>query len=143
METDSLFKEYKNLFKEEPSVKMAKKEGGYAYSPFALQDAVGERSAKNIWIEYNRLVLDGISSEEIIHKIVSKVRDLCAITLGATKEDLGMKDYPYTKSKRDLKNWRSEDLKNFYTKLVSIYHFSRMSNGEQLEIALEKALLSV
>jgi DNA polymerase III gamma/tau subunit len=144
METNSLFKEYKDVFKEEaPSPKTVKKEGGYAYSPFALQDAIGERNVKNAWIEYNRLVLDGIEPEDIIHKIVGKVRDLTAISLGATKADLSMKDYPYSKSKKDLKNWGTEDLKNLYTKLVSIYHSSRMHDGEPLEMALEKVLLCI
>lgn len=147
MEQNNLFKEYKGVFEAEGADKnndpKEKKERVFGYSPFALQDAIGERSVKKIWIEYIKLRLAGIEAEELVHKIVSKVRDMVAIAMGAGKEDLGIqKDYPYNKSKRDLKNWKVEDLKNLYTKLVSIYHGSRMG-VEELETALEKTLLSI
>lgn len=119
-----------------------KKERDWGYSPFALQDAIGERNIKNIWVEYQRLRQNGIESEDLVHKIISKVRDMSAIMLGATAIDLGMKDFPYNKSKRDTKNWKAEDLKNFYEKIVSIYHESRMGL-EDLDRALEKTLLSL
>ncbi len=150
MENESLFKEYEGIFApmlEEiggptESVDQAKKERTYAYSPFALQDAVGERSVKKIWIEYEKLKLAGIESEELIHKVVSKVRDMLAISLGASQEDLNIKDYTFIKSKKDAKNWEEKELKNLYTKFVSAYHQSRMG-GEELETALEKVLLSI
>jgi len=94
--------------------------------------------------------LTGIEAEELIYKIVSKVKDMVAIKMGAGKEDLGIqKDFPYNKSKRDAKNWKREDLESFYTKLVEIYHRSRMEarlavgqGGCELDIALEEIILS-
>lgn len=144
MENQSLFKEYRGVFSEneEISEKKPKPQREYAYNPFALQDAIGEKSVKKIWLEYNKLISEGIEAEDIIHKIISKVRDMVAINKGAKAEILNIKDYPYNKSKRDLKNWKAEELKNFYTKLVSIYHRSRMG-GEVLDTALEKTLLSL
>ncbi|MFA6269640.1 MAG: hypothetical protein WC657_00305 [Candidatus Paceibacterota bacterium] len=143
---DNLFKEYEKIFSQTPEVegdeKKPKKERVYEYSPFALQDAIGEKSAKKAWIEYEKLRFSGIEAEELIHKIISKVKDMTLIDLGASKEDLGIKsDYPYNKSKKDLKNWQPEDLKIFYTKLIEAYHRSRMESGNELDIALEKALL--
>ena len=145
MDQDSLFQEYKNIFlqEEDLAIKKEKKERVYEYSPFALQDALGARDIKKIWIEYIKLRTSGVEAEELIHKIISKVRDMAAISLGATKEDLNIKsDYPYSKSKRDLKNWEFEDLKNIYTRLVEVYHQSRMG-GEELDMAVEKTLLSI
>lgn len=139
---ENLFEEYKNFFGEaDDSDPKEKKERVYTFSPFALQDAVGEKNIKKMWLEYEKLRFADIEAEEIIHKIISKVRDLVFINLGATQEDLGAKDYPYNKSKRDLKNWKEEDLKKFYTKLVEIYHRARMESGNDLDIALEKTLL--
>jgi hypothetical protein len=144
MEQNNLFKEYENIFKETDKVSEKKeKKDFFGYNPFALQDAIGERSVKKIWIEYVKLRLAGIEAEELVHKIISKVKDMTAIAMGAGKEDLGIKsDYPYNKSKRDARNWKTEDLKNLYTKLVSIYHGSRMG-AEELDTALEKTLLSI
>lgn len=138
----SLFKEYQDIFTPKEEVSKEKTERVYDYSPFALQDAVGEKNVKKVWLEYQKLVLNDISPEDLIHKIISKVRDMAAIQKGATASDLGIKDYPYNKSKRDLKNWKPDELINFYTKLVLIYHQSRMG-GESLDLALEKLLLSL
>lgn len=142
---ESLFKEYEGIFKEEdlPSKdSKTKKEFEYAYSPFALQDALGERSAKNIWIEYNKLINKGIDPEDLIHKIIGKVREMSAINQGASQEDLAIKDFPFKKSKGHLKNWSREDLQIFYEKLVKVYHYSRMG-GEEIGVALEKLILSL
>jgi hypothetical protein len=140
MQNQNLFGEYEKIPEEPKEIKP--KERVFDYSPFALQDAIGKRSAKATWIEYEKLRLAGIEAEELIHKIVSKVRDMVAITMGVSKEDLGIKsDYPYNKSKRDAKNWKETELKNFYTRLVEIYHLSRMESGNQLDIALEKTIL--
>lgn len=142
----SLFKQYQGVFSEKPEQekKEAKKEREYAYSPFALQDAVGERNIKKIWIEYHRLRYEGIEAEDLIHKIISKVKDMVAIISGATSADLGVKDYPFNKSKKDLKNWKEADLKKFYEDLVSVYHQSRMGNyAEELNISLERLVLSL
>jgi hypothetical protein len=142
MEQKNLFKEYEDVFKEQEDAPKEKKERVFGYSPFALQDAVGERNVKKIWIEYEKLRFAGIEADELIHKITAKIRDLVAINKGVGKEDLGLKDYPYNKSKRDSKNWKEEDLRNFYTKIVSIYHRSRMGDGE-LDNSLEKLVLSI
>ena len=148
---DNLFKEYEKIFSQTPEGETPTREavGGptksvgrvYAYSPFALQDAIGERNVKKAWIEYEKLRLSGIEAEDVIHKIICKIKDMTAISLGASKEDLGIKDYTFNSAKRNLKNWKIEELKNFYTKLIAIYHRARMESGNELNIALEKALL--
>lgn len=138
----SLFKEYQDVFTPKEEVPKEKKESVFAYSPFALQDALGEKSIKKIWLEYQKLIIADIEPEDLIHKIISKVRDMVAIQKGATASDLGIKDYPYNKSKQALKNWKAEDLQNFYTKLILSYHHSRMG-GESLGLALEKLLLGL
>lgn len=140
---ENLFKEYEGVYNQEVLEKEKKKEREYAYSPFAIQDAVGERSVKKTWIEYIKLRQSGIEAEDLIHNIINKTRDMVAIHQGATKEDLGIKDYPFSKSKKDLKNWEIEELKKFYSKLVEIYHRSRMESGNELGVALEKLLLNI
>lgn len=140
---ESLFKQYEGVFEEKEEAAQKKKAGfEFAYSPFALQDAIGEKNIKKIWIEYQKLRFLGIEAEDLIHKITGKVRDMLSIILGADKEDLGAKDYTFNKSKRDSKNWEKNELENFYTRLVEIYHFSRIK-GDNLDISLEKILLSL
>lgn len=118
------------------------KEKVFGYNPFPLQDAIGDKSVKKIWLEYQKLRLLGIEADEVIHKIIGKIRDMVAISQGASKEGLGTKDYPFAKSKKDLKNWQPKELLDFYTKMVGIYHYSR-SGGDELDIATEKTFLNL
>lgn len=143
--TDSLFKQYTGVFDEEIIAPKPKQVSGFTYNPFALQDAIGQKSAKEAWVEYQRLrIVENIEAEDLIHKITSKARDMLAINLGASREDLNIKkDYTYDKSKRDAKNWKPEGLKNFYTKLIEAYHRSRLESGNDLDIALEKILINI
>lgn len=131
MQNINLFKEYEGVFDgETPTLEgvggSTKSVGRvYAYKPFALQDAIGEKSTKKVWIEYQKLRLAGITAEELIFNIVSKIRDMLVIkSFGAQK-------------------WKEEDLKKFYTKLVEIYHRSRMEEGRDLDIAIEKTILGI
>ena len=139
----NLFKQFENLFKIEENQEEKKPfQKIYNYSPFALQDAVGLADNKGAWIEYQKLKFLGIEDEEIIHNIINKVRDMVFISKGAVVSDLGIKEYPYNKSKKDLKNWKGEKLVDFYEKLISLYHDSR-AGGESLDIALERAILKL
>lgn len=125
----NLFKEYEGIFEvenvEENSDTKQKKERAYAFNPFPLQNAIGEKSAKKIWIEYQKLRLMGITAEELIYNITNKIRDMLVIkSLGA-------------------RNWQEKDLKFFYTKLVEIFHRSRMESDNDLDIAIEKTILNI
>jgi len=152
MDQKNLFKEYEKIFQDQSSFSneveskdVDQKKGKsqiFSYSPFALQDAVGERNIKKTWIEYQKLLRQDVEPDELIFKVVSKVRDMLSIIKGASATDLGIKDFPYNKSKRDTKNWKEKDLENFYTKLIFAYHKSR-SGGDSLDLALEKLLLQL
>lgn len=141
----NLFKQYEGVFEEisEKAPKAAaKKESFFGLNAFALQDAVGEKSAKKSWIEYQKLRFEGGEAEEIIYKIVSKVSGLSALAKGASKEELGVSDYPFSKLKKDLKNWKPEELESLHRRLVTAFHLSRMG-GDELDLAIEKILLSI
>lgn len=156
MDQINLFKEYKGVFdteKVDDTEIKTPKPRVFDFSPFALQDAIGAKDIKLMWLEYRRLREVGIEAEEIIHSMVGKVRDMIAISLGASKDDLGIKsDFPFNKSKKDVKNWDLVSLKKFYTSLVFAYHESRLGRmkddfdsrvGEPLDLRLERIVLSV
>lgn len=139
----SLFKQYEGVFDKEESAEISNpNDKKYRYSPFALQDAIGSRNVKNIWIEYQKLILDGITPDEIVYNIISKVRDMVFISKGASVSDLGIKDYPYNKSRKDLKNWDINELEVFYEKTLDSL-FGARQGGVDLGVSLEKILLSL
>lgn len=145
MNQDNLFKQYKETLKEGgEEEKSAENKNGFefTYNPFRLQDAIGEKNAKKAWIEYQKLKADGIEADELVHKILNKARDVLAAKRGAIAKDLGLKDFPFSKSKKDSKNWEDKSLEDFYTELIFVFHESRMGRVE-LDVALEKIILSI
>ncbi|MBN2093977.1 MAG: hypothetical protein JW740_01200 [Candidatus Zambryskibacteria bacterium] len=152
MKQSNLFKEYKEVFEKEPEELKTKKEKIFSYYPFALQDALGERNVKKVWIEYEKLRFNGAEAEELVYKIISKLKNMLAIKLGASKTDLELKDYSYNKSKSHAKNWEAEKLEHFFTQTVYAYHASRMDTKTpfirndlkgELDLVLEKIILSI
>lgn len=141
---NSLFEEYKGILETEDINSYSKKKGNkiFSYNPFALQDAIGERNIKKIWIEYIKLRLASIEPEILIYNILSKIRTMVAVKKGANRNNLDINEYSYNRSKKDAENWKRENLENLYSKLVEIYHRSRIS-GEELGAAIEKTLLSI
>lgn len=149
---NSLFKEFEGIFEEKELPKKEKKGRFFAYNPFPLQDAVGEKDPKKSWIEYTKLIFSGVEPDELIHKIISKVREMVFINLGVSAEDLEVKPYTFSKSRSHAKNWNKMELRKAYEDLVSIYHRQRLGIGRglsfdysryNLETALEKFLLSL
>ena len=115
--------------------------GGDKYNPFALADAVGKKSAKEAWIEYERARLAGAEPEELHGRVWGKARDMIA-SEKATAEELGLHPFVHQKAKADFKNWSKEKLDNFTDKLLDIYHQSRLG-GDELDLAMEKLLLNI
>jgi hypothetical protein len=149
---NSLFVQYEGVFEEKEEQKKDKPQKSYAYNPFPFQDAVGENNPKKAWIEYTKLVLSGVEPDELIHKVISKVREMVFINLGATADDLNIKPYAFSKSKSHFKNWGTKKLQSAYEELVFIYHNQRLGIMENdfsansktdIKIALEKFLLSL
>ncbi len=143
MDQQNLFKEYEGVFDEWQEEGEEVKEGRKkeAYNPFAIGDAVGKKSPKESWIEYIVARLQGAEAEELHARAVSKVRDII-IASKEKQESTSMHPFVYKKAKWDMKNWKEGELEKTYSKLVEIYHESRMG-GEELDIALEKLLLTL
>lgn len=141
---DVLFKNYQGVFEEKEEVAEKKKPAfEYEYSPFALQDALGSKNPKNAWIEYIKLRFAGIEAESIAPNLISKARDMLGIALGAGQSELGIKKYfPYSKSQKDSRNWKKEELEKLYSELIYIYHESRIANKD-LDAEVEKIILSL
>ncbi len=144
MDQNSLFAEYKGVFEEGEEAIDAKsgaKSGKSALNFFALPDSVGRSSVKDMWLEYTRARINGGEAEMLHAGIVAKVRDIL-LAQQASAEDLQIHPFVYKKAKSDFKNWSTSSLTDFYDKLIYLYFDSR-SGGDELDVALEKLLLSV
>src|SRR3989344_548804 len=139
----SLFKEYAGAFNEAEDLNLPKKNGVTKPKPnfFILPYAVGKRDAKEAWLQYTKARINGAEAEMLHAGIVGKARDML-LAQKASALELGLHPFVYSKAKAYFRNWKGEELQNFYDSLVFVYHDARMS-GVDLDTAIEKALLTM
>lgn len=128
-------------FREKKENKWKAKYTNDKFNLFALADAVGKKSAKEAWIEYERARLAGVEPEELHGRVWGKARDMIS-SEKATATELGIHPFVHKKAKADLSNWPRDTLNNFTDQLLDIYHESRLG-GDELDLAMEKLLLSI
>lgn len=110
-----------------------------SFSIFKLTDALGNRSRKKAWVEYQRALRSGSRPEEIHGMLFWQTKSMLLVAQKATS---GLKPFVVSKSKSFLNNWTEDELKKLSSNLVSIYHNSRRG-GPELEIAIEQLVLGL
>jgi DNA polymerase III delta subunit len=115
---------------------------GREFNIFAFTDALGARKKKDAWVLYQKALAAGLSAEEVFWKMVWQVKTLLLAKKTSNAEEAGMKDYPYSKAKGYLKNFKEGELEQLSETLVVGYHQTRRG-GPETETFLEKTILGL
>lgn len=111
IENNSLTKEENKFFKENNvevfEYKLTEKK---EFNSFSLTDAILEKDKKKIWIEMNKIKERGEAAEATHGLVWWQIKSLLSVSLGLSQEEMGMKDYPYKKTKRALSHFKKEEL---------------------------------
>lgn len=81
------------------------------YNSFVLTDAVLQKKKKDIWIELNKVFSTGESGEATHGLLWWQIKSMFLVSSGFSQEDLGMKDYPYKKTKKSVSLFELQELK--------------------------------
>ena len=117
-------------------------EKGREFNAFSITDAFGVKDKKKAWILYQKAMLEGVSSEEIFFKLVWQVKSMLLASRTKDAREADMKEFPYNKSKKFLKNFNKEELEQISSDLVTGYHQVRRGKGD-METFVERVLLSL
>ncbi len=112
-------------------------------SVFAFTDMYLSRDKKGAWLLLTRLFRDGAAPEEVHGALFWAIKSLFLATtgtLGKNAEELGMKPYPYDKSKRFGAKWTREEVGSALKEMTTMLETTRKSGGD-LGIALERLVL--
>lgn len=112
------------------------------FNIWSFTDAVGSRNKKQAWILYRKALASGMAAEEIFYKVVWQVKTLLLAQRTKTALEADMKDFPYSKAKGNLKNWKEGELENLSEELVLGYQKARRGEGE-IETLVEKIVLNL
>lgn len=109
---------------------------------FALSDALMEKDRKKLWLAYRRAVKDGALAEEIQGMLFWGAQMMALAVLCRSASEAGVSPYPFSKARKAVANYGAEKSLDLPFCLTSLLHDSRRK-GEELEVALERFVLSV
>lgn len=112
------------------------------FNVFALADALSRRDKKTLWIGLCEAKAQGLSAEEIIGTLWWQLKTLRLASQTKNAEEAGMKDFPYSKAKRSLHNFKAGDLEHLCLSLLSLYHQGHQGETD-IDMALEEWSLTV
>ena len=112
---------------------------------FAIADAIGVKDKKNIWVEFEKARRAGRVMEELHGTIFWAFKSIYICKTMEKEEALatGMKDFTFRTYKNYAKNYLVDDLEKKLTQLKEMYHDAHRSGGGDLDILLERFLLSI
>lgn len=130
------FEKYANRFEE------YKSDAVKTFNSFSLADAFAKRDRKLLWLLWNEALFAGNSPEELAGILWWQIKTLRLAQVGSSAEAVGLKDFPFTKAKRALSNFKEGELERFSRELLAITHESRLGKFD-LSLALERWLLKI
>lgn len=113
-----------------------------SFNIFSLQDAVGERDRKKLWLLYHQALDSGLEAEEIFWHINKPIRNILLLSLIDKKEKTDLHPFVIKKTNEFKKNFSIEDLKELLFNMTKIHIESRLGKI-QLETSLEKFILTI
>lgn len=112
------------------------------FNAFSLADALSLKDKKTLWLGLQEANSEGLSSEEIIGTLWWQLKTLRLANVTASTVQAGMKDFPYNKAKRSLRNFKEGELEKLSQTLLAVYHDGHAGKRD-IDLALEKWTLTI
>lgn len=110
-----------------------------AFNTFALADALLMRDKKALWVLLMRAFKAEKTAEEIIGTLFWQMKSFLIVENGG---GTSLSPFVVGKVKRQLKNFKTGEMKELTNKLLTAYHEARRGRGD-METALERFVLGV
>lgn len=112
------------------------------FNAFSMADSLSSKDKKTLWLQLQEAKQGGLSAEEIIGTLWWQLKTLRLASLTSSSVEAGMKDFPYNKAKRSLKNFKEGELIALSQSLLSLYHDGHLGKRD-IDLALEKWTLTI
>jgi DNA polymerase III delta subunit len=117
-----------------------KKDPTARFNAFSLADALASKDKKILWLLLEEAKRNNLSSEEIIGTLWWQLKAMRLASVTQTAAEAGMKDFPYQKAKRALRNFKSGEIETKARQLLTLYHEGHRGEAD-LDLALEEWVL--
>lgn len=112
------------------------------FNVFALADALGQKNKKELWVLYEKALMNGAVAEEIHPILFWQVKAMLGAVRAHSAEEAGLNPFVYKKSTMFAKNFSEAELKNVASKLVTMYHDARRGFVD-MEVEMERFVLGI
>lgn len=112
------------------------------FNRFAIADALGNRSRKDLWFRYQEALSENVAPEEIHGILFWQVKSMLSAKDAGSPEEAGLKPFPFKKAKSFSRNFTDKELCKLSEDLVGVYHTARRGIDD-FDIALEKFVLNI
>jgi hypothetical protein len=112
------------------------------FNAFALVDSLLAKDKKTLWLQLRDGYANKLSAEEIIGTLWWQLKTLRLASITKNASEAGMKDFPYNKAKRALKNFKDGEIEILSRSLLSVYHDGH-GGRRDIDLALEEWILSI
>jgi hypothetical protein len=116
--------------------------GAPGFNIFSITDAFTAKNKNRAWALYQEAMMHGISSEEILWKLIWTTNNLFLVKNTKDPAKLKMKPFPLAKAKSAAKTFSNDELKKLSTSFVDLYHQNFLGTDE-FEFGLERIILSI
>ncbi len=134
--------EKKKFEKWADSMEENKKAADRGFNSFALADALAKRDKKTLWLLWNEAILAGKSAEELSGILWWQLKTMRLAALGKSADEVGLKEYPFTKAKRSLTKFKPGELEEMSRGLLRVVNESRLG-GLDTTLAMERWILKL
>ncbi len=116
--------------------------GAPGFNIFSITDAFTAKNKNRAWALYQEAMMHGISSEEILWKLIWATNNLMLVKNTKDASKLKMKPFPLAKAKSAAKTFSNDELKKLSGSFVDLYHENYLGTDE-FEFGLERIILSI
>lgn len=110
------------------------------FNIFSMAEALINRDKRQLWVLLQEAKHQNLSAEEIIGTLWWQLKILRLALYTKSADEAGVKDFPYNKAKRALKNFKDGEIETLSFKLLNLYHEGHAGKRD-IDLALEEWVL--
>ena len=110
------------------------------FNVFSMAEALANKDKRQLWVLLQEAKRNNLSAEEIIGTLWWQLKTLRLALITKSAEEAGVKDFPYNKAKRALKNFKDGELETLSLQLLKLYHDGHAGKCD-IDLALEEWVL--
>lgn len=112
------------------------------FNIFQLADSLANRDKQTLWFLLQTARRNDIVTEKIVGVLWWQLKTLNLASITKSASEAGVKDFPYNKAKRALKNFKPGQITLLTRDLLTLYHESHRGKKD-INLALEEWVLKI